>query len=216
MLLNLPKKNISFCVTSRSFFNTLRVWGVNTPAKCPGTPKNLSLPHLCISQKNEVITTPTSHLQITISAFLFVWLPTWGSEWGEDRIWVWRGRLKGAGQQDMFVPIWCYIRHTSTSKDSMAGDSTPCRPTLSLPVLWVHALVIKISGGSNLIFLKLWLQNFCFCFESMKCYMCILLTCDWWEDNRFRMSSSLLLKCIVCNSKLVYVVWTLKSMQKSL
>lgn len=95
MLLNLPKKNISFCVTSRSFFNTSRVWGVNTPAKCPGTPKNLSLPHLCISQKNEVITTPTSHLQITISAFLFVWLPTWGSEWGEDRIWVWRGEAKG-------------------------------------------------------------------------------------------------------------------------
>lgn len=40
-----------------------------------------------------------------------------------------------------------------------------------------------------------------FHFVSSKCYMCILLTCDWREDYRFRMSSSLLLQCIVCNSK---------------
>lgn len=55
-----------------------------------------------------------------------------------------------------------------------------------------------------------------FTFLSSKCYMCIMLTCDWREDNRFRLSSSLLLECIVSNSKLVYVVFTLKSMQKSL
>lgn len=45
-----------------------------------------------------------------------------------------------------------------------------------------------------------------FIFASSKCYMCIILTCDWREDNKVRMSSSLLLQCIVCNSKLVYVV----------
>lgn len=42
-------------------------------------------------------------------------------------------------------------------------------------------------------------------FLSGKCYMCILLTCNWREEHRPVTFSPpwLLLQCIVCNAKLV-------------
>lgn len=134
------------------------------------------------------------------------------------------GRVEGAGQQDMFVPIWrCYTRsqslllhHLNGQHGSWLHDTTTCHPALCQPFLRVHAQVIKISEEIKILSFLNYDYKSNFLFVSNKCYMCILLTCDWREDNRLRTSSSLLLKCIVCNSKLVYVVWTLKSMQKSL
>lgn len=134
------------------------------------------------------------------------------------------GRVEGAG----------HVRaHLEVLYKKPVPAAIPPAWTAWLVTLWHNAMpphplpalpLGACSGHKNIRRLKSFVCFFFFNYDyksnfhfvSSKCYMCIILTCDWREDNRFRMSSSLLLQCIVCNSKLVYVVWTLKSMQKSL
>lgn len=91
--------------------------------KCLETPKHLSLPHLCVSLRIKVITTPTSsHLQNMNSAFFIVWLSMWGSG-GSTQAGCKEGRIEGAEQHNMFVPIWrCYTGSQSLLLHHLNGQ----------------------------------------------------------------------------------------------
>lgn len=145
-----------------------------------------------------MITTPTSSHQNTNSAFLFVWLSTWGSEWGEDTSWVWRGEGRGcraarhvcAHLELLYKePVPAAIPPAWTAWPVTPGhDARPRRCRHPHPHPLPATPLGACSGHKNII--KILFLNYDYKsnshFVSSKCYMCIILTCDWREDYRFR------------------------------
>lgn len=129
--------------------------------------------------------------------------------------WMREGRELGVegGQrrvQDMLAPSWrCWatsqsllLYHLHRQHGSWLSDTLPChcQPFLCL---WTHAQVIQ-----NIRRLKSYLLNYDYKVFFTVCQVnatCAFYWPAWREDDRLRTSSSLLLQCIVCNSKLYYM-----------
>lgn len=122
-----------------------------------------------------------------------------------------RGRLKLGVKRSGLAEQRGPLVRSSVSHEPTSPAATPPAWTEAalqlpaIPVLWAHAQVRKISE-SNFLLNYDYKSVFLLLLLSGKCYMCILLTCDWREENRPVVSPPLprlLLQCIVCNAKLI-------------
>lgn len=109
----------------------------------------------------------------------------WGREWvteGRTTSWAWRGQGWRSGGTRLFSAA------RFTPADEPCCDTT-CAGRRSHAASRPPCPLGACSGQKNIrlkLLFKLWLQKcvFFLFFLSGKCYMCILLTCNWREEHR--------------------------------
>lgn len=148
-----------------------------------------------------------------------------GGEWGRDTSWVWGGEGRGVrGSKTYLCPSWRCCRRSQSlllyhwygQHGSWLHDTAPCNPH-SLPALPLGAC----SGHKNIrrlksVFFLTTITKVIFILRQVNATCALYWPAIGGTIIDSRCPPPLLLQCIVCNSKLVYVVWTLMSMQKSL